>query len=302
VGLAVTALSIWGLGILSQFWTYFLAFWGFGLGLFASRQLMDIMLFKGSGDNPARSFGNYNACRMGGTMVGTLMAGLLFYRLDFPATLKLLAVITLLLLIPTPWLPSTEIHKTIWWQYGRDFFNRSVLFFAAWLFLFSLHWGAETTSYGLFLNSNLALNPQEMGCYMAGEFAVLGITAFLYGRFWAGRLRPAVFLSIALVTSGIGHILMTIPDVLISFLFRGLHGLGDGLVLMESYATIARLFHVQRVGGNSSLITLVTTLGSFIGALIFGPLGASWGYQWPLIISGATTLALLPLAFYGLKE
>jgi hypothetical protein len=36
--------------------------------------------------------------------------------------------------------------------------------------------------------------------------------------------------------------------------------------------------------------------------LIFGPLGAACGYQVPLIISGAISLALLPLAYAGLRE
>jgi len=59
---------------------------------------------------------------------------------------------------------------------------------------------------------------------------------------------------------------------------------------------------VDRIGGNSSLISLVTTLGVFAGSLIFGPLGAAYGYAWPLVISGGISLALLPLAYAGLKE
>jgi len=71
---------------------------------------------------------------------------------------------------------------------------------------------------------------------------------------------------------------------------------------MESYTTIARLFHVDRIGGNSSLISLTTTLGTLVGSLIFGPLGASLGYATPLIVSGIISLALLPVAYAGLKE
>ena len=106
----------------------------------------------------------------------------------------------------------------------------------------------------------------------------------------------------ALLVSGSGHILMTWPVLPWSFAMRALHGFGDGLILMETYTTMARLFHVDRIGGNSSLIALTTTLGVFVGSLIFGPLGATFGYQVPLIISGAISLALLPLAYAGLKE
>ena len=94
---------------------------------------------------------------------------------------------------------------------------------------------------------------------------------------------------------------MTIPNVGVSLSWRVVHGFGDALILMESYTTIARLFHVDRIGGNSSLISLVSVSGSFAGALIFGPMGAAYGYQWPLIVSGTISLCLLPLAYWGLK-
>ncbi len=137
---------------------------------------------------------------------------------------------------------------------------------------------------------------------MATEFAVLAITAYWYGRSWYGRLSSLSLLSLALVTSGLGHILMTIPNVGLSLTWRLVHGFGDALIMMEIYTTIARLFHVDRIGGHSSLINLVSVSGSFAGALIFGPLGAAYGYQWPLIISGCISLCLLPLAYWSLKS
>ena len=42
-------------------------------------------------------------------------------------------------------------------EYRRDFLAAPVLFFATWLFLFTLHWGAEATSLALFLEHNLGL-------------------------------------------------------------------------------------------------------------------------------------------------
>ncbi len=299
VGLATVAVGIWGLSAVRPFWLYLMVFWVFGLGVYIFRQSLDTLLFKISTAAPSRAFGRYNAWRMGGMLVGTLGGGLLIYSLNFPLTLKIMAVAAVVLLLPTRGLPLTTLHQAPLTQYWRDFTNPRVVFFATWLFLFTLHWGAENTSYGLFLHQNLGLTPRQMGFYMSVEFAVLAVTAFLHGRFWAGRLPPMVFLGIALFTSGLGHILMTQPPVLFSLFWRAVHGLGDGLILMESYATIARLFHVERVGGNSSLISLVSTLGAFAGALLFGPLGARWGYEWPLIISGIIALLLMPLAWWG---
>ena len=302
LGLVATAFCLWILPGVSRFWPFLLVFWGFGLSLQLFRQSLDILLFKENSADMFRVFGHYNAWRMGGMLCGALAGGMLIYSLDFPLTLRLLAVGVLALLLPTTRLPRSPGIRTPLWQYGRDFFTRPVLFFAAWLFLFTLHWGAEVTSLGLFLQDNLNLSPRGIGLYMAGEFAVVGLTAYLYGRFWAGRLSPLAFLSLALLLSGTGHILMTSPPLAWSFLWRAIHGFGDGLILMESYTTIARLFHVDRIGGNSSLISLITTLGVFAGSLIFGPLGAQYGYAWPLIISGAISLALLPLAYAGLRE
>ncbi|MDD5640470.1 MAG: hypothetical protein PHX53_02390, partial [Syntrophales bacterium] len=202
----------------------------------------------------------------------------------------------------TPRLPRSPGVRTSLLQYGRDFLSKPVLFFVAWLFLFTLHWGAEATSLALFLKNNLSLSTRGIGCYMAGEFAVVGLTAYAYGRFWAGRLKPLQFLAVALITSGAGHILMTYPSLPWSFGWRLIHGFGDGLILMETYTTIARLFHVDRIGGSASLISLTTTLGTFAGSLMFGPIGADYGYAWPLIISGGISLALLPVAYMGLKE
>jgi MFS family permease len=240
--------------------------------------------------------------RMGGMMVGALLGGAAYYWLDFTATLRMFSLGLLLLIAPTVKLPLTRGVRTPLFEYGRDFLAPPVLFFATWLFLFTLHWGAEATSLALFLKHNLKLSPLGVGAYMAGEFGVVALTAYLYGRLWAGRLKPLTFLTLALIFSGAGHIMMTYPVLPWSFAWRAVHGFGDGLILMETYATITRLFHVDRIGGNASLISLTTTLGVFAGSLIFGPLGAAYGYQVPLIISGAISLALLPLAYAGLRE
>jgi predicted MFS family arabinose efflux permease len=57
-----------------------------------------------------------------------------------------------------------------------------------------------------------------------------------------------------------------------------------------------------RIGPSASLISLTTTLGVLAGSLIFGPLGAQYGYAVPLIASGAISLALLPMAYAGLND
>ena len=302
MGLAATAASLWGLALVGSFWSFLAVFWGFGISIQLFRLSLDTLLFKEDHADAPRRLGQYNAMRMGGMLVGVLLGGAAYYWLDFTITLKLFSLGVLLLIAPTVRLPVTRAVRTSLFDYGRDFLAAPVLFFVTWLFLFTLHWGAEATSLSLFLEHNLGLSPLGVGTYMAGEFAVVALTAYLYGRFWAGRLKPLTFLALALVFSGSGHICMTYPDLAWSFAWRAVHGFGDGLILMETYTTITRLFHVDRIGGSASLIALTTTMGVFAGSLIFGPLGAAYGYQMPLIISGAISLALLPLAYMGLRE
>jgi MFS family permease len=302
VGLAATSASLWGLAQVRGFWPFLAVFLGFGLSIQLFRLSLDTLLFKEDQADVPRRLGHYNAMRMGGMLVGVLLGGASYYWLDFTVTLTLFSAAVLLLIIPTVRLPLTRGVRTALFDYGRDFLAAPVLFFVTWLFLFTLHWGAEVTSLSLFLEHNLGLSPLGVGAYMAGEFGVVGLTAYLYGRFWARRLKPLTFLALALVFSGTGHILMTYPDLPWSFAWRAVHGFGDGLILMETYTTITRLFHVDRIGGNASLISLTTTMGVFAGSLIFGPVGAAYGYQVPLIASGAISLALLPLAYVGLRE
>jgi MFS family permease len=302
MGLAATAASLWGLALVGSFWPFLVVFWGFGMSIQLFRLSLDTLLFKEDHADAPRRLGQYNAMRMGGMLVGVLLGGAAYYWLNFTITLKLFSVGLLILLGPTVRLPLTQGVRTSLFDYGRDFLTAPVLFFVTWLFLFTLHWGAEATSLSLFLEHNLGLSPLGVGSYMAGEFGVVALTAYIYGRFWAGRLKPLTFLALALVFSGTGHICMTYPDLAWSFAWRAVHGFGDGLILMETYTTITRLFHVDRIGGSASLIALTTTMGVFAGSLVFGPLGAAYGYQMPLIISGAISLALLPLAYVGLRE
>jgi MFS family permease len=252
--------------------------------------------------NNTRRFGAYTAWRMGGMAAGILLGGISLHFLDYPKTFQILAGMLLLLLALTWRLPLTRGQQSPLLQYGRDFLSGPVLFFVTWLFLFTLHWGAEGTSLGLFLQTALGLSPLGIAFYMAGEFSTVAVTAYLYGRFWDGRWPPLRFLILALLTSGLGHIFMTYPSLPWSFAWRAVHGVGDGLIMMLTYTTIAKLFHVDRIGGNSGLISLTCTLGTFSGSLIYGPLGANFGYFLPLIITGSVSLALIPLVYVGLKE
>lgn len=303
LGLLGIALSLWGLSLVEHFWPFLGIFFAFGLSLQLYRQSLDIILFKDPGHTePGRRFGSYNAWRMGGMTAGILLGGAALSFFSYPRTFQALGLLVLPLVLLTWRLPATRGQKNPLLQYGRDFFTGPVLFFVSWLFLFTMHWGAEGTSLGLFLKQHLKLSPMGVGLYLAGEFSVVALTAYLWGRFGRDRLSPFALLALALAASGSGHILMTYPHLAWSFAWRAVHGVGDGLIMMITYSTMARLFHVDRIGGHAGLVSLATTLGVLSGSLLYGPLGAALGYHVPLILSGLTSFALIPLAYLGLRE
>ncbi len=297
IALLLLSISIFTQSLVRDFMLFLIAYLTYGLGQNLFRVSLDALLLKTLPKQVGKTYGFFNGARMLGFTLGGITGGLLLNHYDFVYTLR--AVALLYLLMTTTWflLPKTIPIKFGLQAYWRDFSTPRVLLFALWLYLFYLHWGAELTSYGLFLRENLGLSLKGMGLYMSAEFAVVGLASIINGL----RLQKGVSLHqiaiLGLLCSGIGHMGMIIEILPISLAFRLLHGFGDGTIMVLSYVGIAKLFKVERIGGNSGLITLSIMLGSFTGSLIFGPLGEKFGYQYPLFISGAITLCLIPFVF-----
>jgi MFS family permease len=83
-----------------------------------------------------------------------------------------------------------------------------------------------------------------------------------------------------------GLMLMTVPNVYLSFLARATHEAGDGLMGALATIFISRLFERRNVGGNAGLLMGIFTLGNMVGAQLFSPLGYSLGLQFPFLIAG----------------
>ncbi len=297
LALSLMGASAWVQSLVTSFFLFALAYLAWGLGQNLFRVSLDALLLKTLPQKVGRTYGVFNGARMLGFTLGGLSGGILLGKYDFVYTLRLVGSFYLLLCLYWFFLPKNVPVKFGLKSYWDDFRHPRVLFFAFWLYLFYLHWGAEFTSYGLFLRENLGLSLKGMGLYMSAEFAMVGIASYLNGL----RLERGTSLyqlaGLGLFCSGLGHMGMVIPYLPLSLAFRLLHGFGDGTIMVLSYVGIAKLFRVERIGGNSGLITLAIMLGSFTGSLIFGPIGARFGYQWPLFISGLITLCLIPLVY-----
>ena len=251
-----------------------------------------LTLDRGSGTG--RRVGLYLAWRFLGLTLGTAGAGYVLAWLDFRVSLIVTAVTCLVLsLTLVRRLAPTRVDHVRLSDYRGDFLAPRVLFFAGWWFLFSTHWGAESTSYGLFLRQVLHLDLVEMGWFMAAEFATLLVSVVLVGKKLDRPESLRRIILAGLFLSGLGHVGMIYPAVSLSLGFRMLHGLGDGLLSLILFVGLARLFPAGHLGGNTGLLNLVMMLGTVLGSLGYGPLGERFGYAFPLWASGATTLLLV---------
>ncbi len=292
--LLLAAAAIGGLALSHSLWLYMPLYLLYGLAVNVFRISVDSLFLRDERD--AARFGLYNGARMAGIGLGTLAAGLLLSQLGFPETMLLLAAATAALCVLCPLVPrGGGGNRCALSGYGRDLGRPAALIFAAWLFLYTMHWGAEYTSYGLFLRRELGLGLAGMGFFMAAQFAVIAAAAWGAGRLLKSGASPERLLAAGLLTSGVGLVLMSYPALLTSFIFRAVHEVGDGLVTVMMYVRVAGLFRSQRIGGHVGVVQFVTTAGCFCGSLIFAPLGASFGYGTALAVSGLVTLSLLPL-------
>jgi len=193
-------------------------------------------------------------------------------------------------------LPKSETSKFEIIHYKKDILRPNVLFFLFMMFMFSLHYGAEETSYGLFLKNTLGLNSWQSGLYMGIAIFSMSITVIITRKLLY-RVKVIWALLIGTFLSGSGLILMAIfTNPIISAVFRIIHETGDASMFFFLYYGIAKLFDLKRIGGNAGIVSFVIIIGASLSNLIFGFVGEKYGYNMPFIIGGVTTILAFILA------
>ena len=190
-------------------------------------------------------------------------------------------------------LPKSATAKFEILHYKKDILRGDVLFFLLIMFLFSLHYGAEETSYGLFLENTLKLNKLESGLYMGIAILSMAISVLIIRKVLK-TVEVKNILLFGTLVSGLGLMLMTIQNPAISLLFRIIHETGDATMFFFLYYGITKLFDLERIGGNTGVVTFVTIIGAATSNLLFGPIGSKFGYNIPFLIGGLTSI----LAFF----
>lgn len=304
ISLMLQTVSFVLMSMVRSFWLFLPVFFLWSLSSWLFRWSMDTQFLKTAASEEVGSrIGFYQALRFVGLTIGTIFSGYSIATLDFETTLMAVGGVCLLLAIPSAYLKSTKVSKVEFSQYKADFSDRKVILFALWLLLFASHWGAEQTSYGLFLKKNLHLTMTQMGWYTAAEFAAIIITVIIAGDLIGRNGNARRIALFGLFASGVGHIGMIVPFIPVSVSFRILHGFGDGCMTLVMFYGITKLFSIEHIGGNGGMINLATMIGYIIGSLIYGQMGEYWGYAYPLWISGVLTVLLtLPLLSYHKSE
>ena len=228
--------------------------------------------------------------------VGLITSGqILNLDIPFQTLIFSIGIGFLLMAIVSRTLPKTITTNFELFHYKSDIFRPKVLFFLLIVLLFSIHFGAEQTSYGLFLEKTLQLEKKWIGLYMGSAIFLMGFWAIFFSKI-LGKIKVKSLLFTGLLISSIGHVAMTVKDPIYSFLFRMFHEAGDAAMYVFFAYGISTMFDVKRIGGNSSIFTLTTIIGATIGSLIFGPIGEKFGYDTPLIITGIVIFIAFILA------
>ncbi|UCC91880.1 MAG: MFS transporter [Candidatus Aenigmatarchaeota archaeon] len=300
IGIIFISSFFLGIGFLESFVIfmplYFLGGLGYNMGLVSIRTLVYKTRMEGREGN---KFGIYNFVNTTAASIGLVIGGLLILILEFSLALKVIGIIYLLLIPLVSFRPITKYRVKLS-EYKKDFLDRKVILLGIIIFIFTLHWGAEATSFGLFLRNNLGLDMFLIGLYTGISLFSLGLTAYFFGkRIDRGKSNMKNVFIAGMIISGVFHILHTVPIPWLSFILRIPHEIGDGMTLIAIYFWVSKLFGVKRIGGDSSIMFTVTLLGHVVGSLIFGPIGYHLGYHIPLIISGVTNIlsAFLLIAF-----
>ncbi len=304
IGLLLTGLQYFALAYVQEFGivTVFLLLGGLGTTL--NSIATDSLFLKNTGkEKTSEKIGTYNGLKFFFVGTGMILAGyLLNINLSFEKFFLILSACFLLLAISAQFLFSkNQISHFEVLHYKKDIFKPKVLTFLLVVFLFAIHFGAESTSYALFLKNNLGLDKLQIGLYMGFAVLPMTITVILIPKI-LHKWQVSKVLLTGLFVSGSGHILMTVTDPALSFAFRVYHEIGDAATFFFIYYSINKLFKSERIGGNSSIVNLCSFVGGALGALIFGPLGAKYGYHLPFVISGISTITAAAITLYFLHH
>ncbi len=269
-----------------------------GLGSMLVQISAESYIFKTKTKKEGEKFGRTMLYSAMGSATGFFLMGALLNYLGFQNLFLLAVAIWCFVLLYSMRVGELAISKVKLHHYKSDIFNPRMLLLIIVLFLFGMHWGAEATSYALFLKTDLGLDGLGTGLFMSIPVFILAAAALWVGKKIDRDKGKIMWLFFAgLLFSGLFHILMTYPSLPFSFAMRILHEVGDAIMTVVIYVGLAKILPAKRIGGGWGLITSFMILGDLTGSLVYGYLGGVFGYGFPLAASGAVMLIALIIAY-----
>jgi len=238
-----------------------------------------------------RKYGQLTFWMSLGPAVGTLLGGILIYFSSFQILFYTFSLFILLVFVSLRNFGGEKFELVSLTEYRHNLFRRKTILFSFLIFFLTLHWGVEGTVYTPFLKKFFHLNNFQLALYISPPLFTLALSAFLISLLrYNARINKRIFL-LSMLLSGAGLILMVNRSVLLSFLFRIVHEIGDGAMGALNVLFISRLFEKRSIGGSSGILVAVMTLGNMVGALLFSPLGHKAGLQYPFLLAGLLLVA-----------
>ncbi len=172
-------------------------------------------------------------------------------------------------------------------QYRVDLSDKRSLLLIASVVVVGLHFGVEQVSTALLMKEDIGLNSREIGQIFCILGLWMGCMVLILARIKERGQALFLFLLGGMAFSGIFQAVTAWATSYWSFaVIRGLHTLGDCLVLLEMSVLIALLFPSSRLGGSSGFLYGVRTLAAFSSAVLSGMLNQYYGYHVTFILSG----------------
>ena len=303
IGMLLESVFFAGLYAFRNFWVMLLFFLAGGLGGNMVDTSVRSLTFKALGhERRGKKLGFYQVATTGGFGTGIILGGLLLFSFRFSGVLLISSAACLALALASWLIADVERIKFPISEYREIILRKGTALFLLPLFIFGIHWGAEHTSYSLFLRQTLGLDYFWSGIYMGIPILFLVAASVLTGMRIdrKGGHRQALFSGIVL--SGLGHIMMVLQPAAVSFIFRLIHEIGDGVAAVSYNLSFSKIFKVERIAGETSAAVTVMVIGNVLGALAFGPLGYAYGFGWPLVISGVLSLVSFAALFLVRKR
>lgn len=285
------------------FWHFFGLFILWGLSGTMLDNSTNVMYYKESSQYPNKLFfAIYGITATIAYAAGGKIGALLIDSGGFPFLFKVVFYSSLLLLPAALTLSDTRAVTIKIRDYLDDIMRFDTAVLALTIFIFTYHWGAEVTSFTMFMKNEAGMDLAsisaiylEVGLLMSAIIFTLGIFKERHG------LKPVTAIYIAVAASAGSQLAFRYVNSFEGMLFNQLfHAVGDSFFMYYWLNIIPTMYRYERIGGASSFVNLFAVVSVIAGSTISGMAVQSSGSNYSaFLISGLSALLIYPLQIYA---